>query len=148
MKLKCVYALPFTCVAIALIAVSASAQAPKVTAGLHNGRAWIDSDEGTRVAFLMGYSDHHIVFADAPIRDNGIRSKYPSADSQESDWWPAHLTFGEISKAVTKFYDEPENVRLPIRYALCITALRVRGTAPSEIERLTAFYRALFANEN
>jgi len=108
------------------------------TIGLSNGRFWMFMDDRQRTCYLVGYQDHKIVFGDLPV---------PACDAcageKEKDWWPT-LTVGEILKGLDNFYGEPENLSLPIRFALRILAMKVAGKPQPEIEGWLTTYRRYF----
>lgn len=52
----------------------------------------------------------------------------------ESGECPVQPNYGEIVKGIDKFYDEPENLRLPIFLAMRVFAMKVAGAKATEIE--------------
>ena len=59
---------------------------------------------------------------------------------KQSDWFPK-LDSPDIIKGLNRFYDQPENLKLPVRIALHILAMKVAGKPPAEIESELAGYR-------
>jgi hypothetical protein len=47
---------------------------------------------------------------------------------------PKQSNYGEVLKGIDRFYQEPENMRLPIFVALQVFALKVAGAKATEIE--------------
>jgi hypothetical protein len=107
-----------------------------ITAGLFNGRFWVTAESATKTAYLAGYHDHEIVFSDATAPD------VASAEKENALWPP--LTIGEISKGLDNFYGQPENLDLPIRFALRVLAMKVVGRPQPEIDGWVTAYRRMF----
>lgn len=107
------------------------------TAGTLNGHWWTSSGvaEGLRIGYLMGYADHVASFGLA--KPPG----FEHLPGTEMDWFPPTLTFGEISKAIDRVYDQPENLNLSLRYALRIIAMRVAGKSEKYIDDTTRVFR-------
>ena len=85
--------------------------------GHFNGRFWSGLNNNSKAAFILGYCEGA---SDCPIQP----------------------TFGDIVKGVDKFYQEPENLRLAIRSAIRVFALKVAGANASDIEDAMRFARA------
>jgi len=120
------------------------------TAGLGNGRLWLSLDEAQRLVYLSGYHDQVVVFSHILIYPSGhadeTRCKQrPAICLSEEDWFPKHLRADEISKAVTMFYDDPLNLRLPIRFALLITSIKANGANAAEVSDWLALFRSEIA---
>jgi hypothetical protein len=91
-----------------------------------NGRAWNSMDDGMRISYITGAAD--------AFRFSGYA---------EFDSFFHALTTGENSKALSHFYDEPENALIPIIDALGIVTMKTKGASPAEIATATAKFRRL-----
>jgi hypothetical protein len=77
--------------------------------------------------------------ADGPIaRDAG-----GPPDVENS--YPAGLTAGEILKALDRFYDTPENIRIPIGLALTICRQRLAGLSEVDAQKNILVFRSAAA---
>jgi hypothetical protein len=94
------------------------------TKGLLNGRFWNRFGDlggnGSKLFFVIGYCEGA---ASAP---SDIRC-------------PKQLEFGEILKGIDKFYQEPENLRLPFIVAVQILRMKVEGAKAFEIEAAISY---------
>jgi len=100
------------------------------THGLSNGRFWVSMEhsldqEGiplAKVAFVSGVSD---ALSDA------ARDDYYS-------YLGKGMTAHETIDALDAFYKVPENLRVPIVWALSVVSLRAKGGSAAEVDALTA----------
>jgi hypothetical protein len=54
---------------------------------------------------------------------------------------PGKLTNGEVIEGLDRFYLEPENVLIPMSFAVAVLAKKTSGTQQSEIDSLLAAAR-------
>lgn len=83
----------------------------QTTGGRWNGRLWTFMEHSERLGFALGYCD-------------------------ASSACPSQTTNGELVKGIDRFYQEPENLRLPIATALRVFTMKVAGAKASEIEEV------------
>lgn len=95
------------------------------TGGLFNGRFWNAASVEGRLGYLMGFNDAL-----------GARG----SDGSAARYLPT-LNFAEQQTAVTRFYQEPENLAIPILGALEVITLKVKGGDQSAIDALLARHR-------
>lgn len=82
------------------------------TEGQPNGRFWNSIPADAQFGFVIGYC----AAATGTLR------------------CPTEAEFGEIEKAVTRFYQDPENLRLPIAVAVQVFTRRLEGLSESTIQ--------------
>src|ERR1700679_189681 len=82
------------------------------TGGVMNGRAWTALTAGDKLSYLFGYADHWQV---ATAFENVHRYADHGITDSEEGWFPLSLPWTDIAKGVDRFYQEPENLRFPIR---------------------------------
>jgi hypothetical protein len=86
------------------------------TKGLLNGRFWNDfGNYQAKLFFVLGYCEG------ATGAASFLRC-------------PKQLEFGEIVKGIDKFYQEPENLRLPFIVSIQILRMKVEGAKATEID--------------
>jgi hypothetical protein len=83
------------------------------TNGLLNGRFWTVLGDSSKLVFVLGYCEAAVGLA-VPC--------------------PSQSEFGEIVKGIDRFYQEPENLRLPFMTAQRVFAMKVAGASATEIE--------------
>jgi hypothetical protein len=103
------------------------------SAGLLNGRFWVARNDGQKVIFIMGYCE--------AARSGKVPDRHDSPLALAS--CPTEVTLGDILKGLDRFYQEPENLRLAIRSALRIFAMKVAGASANDIEQELAAARAI-----
>jgi hypothetical protein len=82
------------------------------TNGQLNGRFWTTLTNNEKLFFVLGY-----------------------CELRPPPWeCPSKTEFGDIVKGIDRFYQEPENLRLPVIFAADIFKLKVAGAKTSEIE--------------
>jgi hypothetical protein len=113
------------------LAAAPPAQDPDMTCGQENGRAWHDMDSPTKVGFILGLRATMAHLAIRGVVDLEQRHRY----------LVDQLTFGETARAVDRFYETPENMPIPILWAMEVIANRGGGADATTIERMTAFFR-------
>jgi hypothetical protein len=94
------------------------------TGNLFNGRAWKSWDAGhdlARSGYLIG------------VAEATKTVKCISKNEELSPEFPFVLRPVEIIEALNRFYDDPENMPIPIRWALHIVSLKVNGKTSEEI---------------
>jgi len=82
------------------------------TDGQPNGRFWNSISADARFGFVIGYC----------------------AAATGTLKCPTEAQFGEIEKAVDRFYQDPENLRLPIAVAVQVFARRLEGMSEATIQ--------------
>jgi hypothetical protein len=113
------------------------------TDNMLNGRFWNGlkgEGEWAQGYFLMGYLDRH------NTTDQMGWAPSCALDTKEADMWPKKLKVGEVAKLLDRFYDEPENLNIPIRFALHIVATRSAGKSEGQIADETLLCRKLSAD--
>jgi len=90
------------------------------TRGLRNGRFWNSIGESTRLSFLNGMADGWEMEHRAEIQEHSSLTILGKA-------WVSDLTYGEMSKMVTKTYQQPENLTLPIGWVALASLAIQRG---------------------
>lgn len=117
----------FLVLAIAASAQSSSlpAQGQARTFGQVNGRFWVILSDGQRLTFLGGWLD-----ALTAVSTESLKKYFPSGATPD-----------EIVRAVSAFYADPLNARIPIMGAFEITTLRANGSTQAEVEAMISIYR-------
>jgi hypothetical protein len=82
------------------------------TEGQPNGRFWNQIPADAKFGFVVGFC----------AAATGVLS------------CPAEAQFGEIEKAIDRFYQEPENLRLPVAVAIQTFARRLSGMSEANIQ--------------
>jgi hypothetical protein len=93
--------------------------------GISNGRAWQAGTQTAKIYYIRGAFDALLV----------------AAFSEQSQYFPANLVARELAKAVDHFYEEPENLPIPIVKALRLVTMRARGEDPGVVEKAIATER-------
>jgi hypothetical protein len=96
------------------------------TNSIHNGRWWRVMDSSMQLAYVIGLNDG-LSYAEKP-------------DAKADFWWPG-LSYGEIRQALNQYYDEPANIRIPIRDAIVAVALKVKGLPKADLDQFTEMMR-------
>jgi len=99
------------------------------TNGTANGRFWNDLAPNQKSAYLNGLWDG-LAQAKGFLNAANVESLYPLG-----------LTNGEIDKALDRFYDTPENIQVPIGWALVICRQRLQGVDESEVQKHILTFR-------
>jgi hypothetical protein len=100
------------------------------TNDMANGRFWNDLAANQKSIYITGLAD-------------GL-SHAQGLHHGEADVWnsyPLGLANGEIAKALDRFYDTPENVQIPVAWALAICRQRLHGEAESEVQNHILSFR-------
>ena len=110
----------------------ASEPMPDRTLGIYNGRWWQSKTDasGMRLGYVIGIGD-------------GLQM----ADEETQKWYPYYVSYGEMTDAVTRFYDEPLNRRIPVLHALVVVRMKSEGVDAASVEKLTEEFRKLAAAE-
>src|SRR5271157_2373295 len=89
------------------------AQAPDVerTNGGANGRFWANLSSTSKLFFIVGF-------------DEGIGIAAPFS---EQKYFAKGTPYGDVVKGLDRFYQEPENLMIPISDSLVIFQLKVNG---------------------
>jgi hypothetical protein len=97
--------------------------------GQVNGRFWNAATMEGKMSFLMGFS-------------GGLaHAKYIHEAVTVENSYPFSMTNGEVGKALDRFYDTPENLQIPIGFALVICRQRLQGTPEAEIQEHILVFR-------
>jgi len=88
-----------------------------------NGNYWNALGVAEKAGYLAGYAD--------ALNEVCIREKITVAAR-----FPFGLRLGDIAKALDRFYDTPENVRIPIAGALLIFNARLVGWAEDTVQQV------------
>lgn len=95
------------------------------TLGFLNGRTWNAANADMKVSYMTGLLEMIMLTPDADML------KY----------FGRNLTTAENSKAVDRFYEEPENLNIPVPFALQIVAKKANGESPDAVENFAATVR-------
>ncbi len=90
-----------------------------------NGRAWESFSEAMKLGYVLGFTEA------------------VSTGVCEQERLPCHMQMGEMTKAVDRVYEEPENVLLPIPMAIHIVTMKAAGMDPAAFEKEVAALRRL-----
>lgn len=106
--------------ALVLLSIPAYSQGTDTdrTNGGVNGRFWMSLSETSRLFFLMGFDEAM-----------GLANPFG-----EKEYFSKDAPYGDVVKGLTRFYEEPENLRFPVSDALQIFQMKVNGATQSEIE--------------
>jgi hypothetical protein len=131
----------------------------QTTLGQRNGRFWNSLAGDSKVVYLValqeGFSLGHSLG-----RSNVLIRVFPGPETKTIDqrikimhdgdrdvvedvrhYFPSTVTFGEIAKGLDHFYEEPENLILPLIDGLELFAQKVNGAAPEAITTTVAARR-------
>jgi len=127
--------------ALVLLAGGAQAQLPDAyfTRGLVdalNGRYWMSIGKNNRIDYLVGFGEAVGWYSAMGATDQVLHDK-------NADNWPTGATAGDIEKGVTKFYEEPENLSIPIINAIKIFAMKLHSRPQPAIDSEITFQRKL-----
>jgi hypothetical protein len=92
-----------------------------------NGRQWQSMTYLDKFHYLLGATD--AILEAAPTE----YSKYFDVQSG--------LTFGEFTKAVDRFYEEPENLPIPIVWAARVVTMKTNGATAKELDQILSSMR-------
>ena len=108
------------------------------TGGALNGRFWTGIQLDGKRMFLTGF-----------VEGFHVASAQDSSRGQiDQAWLPQHGIVDDAVKGLDKFYAQPENLRLPIIFAIRVFAMQVAGKPQPEIDRsITGFRNAANASE-
>jgi hypothetical protein len=96
------------------------------TGGALNGRFWTGLQLDGKRMFLTGYAEGlHVASASDSAYDQIAQT-----------WLPQHGITDDAVKGVDKFYVQPENLRLPIIFAIRVFAMQIAGRPQAEIDRV------------
>jgi hypothetical protein len=99
------------------------------TDGQVNGRFWNGATMEGKMSFLMGFTGG-LVHAKLIHEAVTVENSYPFS-----------MTNGEVGKALDRFYDTPENMKIPIGFALVICRQRLEGAPEAEIQEHILVFR-------
>lgn len=100
-------------------------QAPietQLTLGFSNGRAWNGATAEMKLSYVTGMLE--------------VLSLTQSADLMK--FFGRGLTVLETAQAVERFYAEPENLQVPVTFALQVVAMKTNGESPEAVAGFTA----------
>ena len=111
------------------------AQADIKTGRYLNGRAWNTMSDDSRVSYAIGFNDalmaaRIMTMAEEPKCTPIIERQIPEG-----------FNLTELADAVTLFYNDPTNVRIPIHNAFRLTFKKMQGIPSEEYERIVAAMR-------
>ena len=92
-----------------------------------NGRGWLNAEGYARSMYVSGVQS--------------ALHNFPSDNGQLVT--PAHMTVGEMCAALERFYAEPENLPVPVVFALGIVTAKAAGTDPATVEKMAATLRRI-----
>jgi len=95
------------------------------TAKMVNGRGWVLMSDVQKFTYLTGIKD--ILFAIQPEN-----AKMFSVDGFRTD---------ETAKSIDLFYAVPENLRIPIVFALSVSSAKFKGASQAQLDTITADLR-------
>ena len=107
------------------------------TGTLSNGRAWGIFADAEKKSYLLGLSEGIV----------SMLGVFPDTGDYLKEQVPQSLSIIEVSKALDRFYAEPENLPVPVIRAMHIVALKTMGLEPDRLEREVALERRL-ANDS
>ena len=103
-----------------------------VTEHMLNGKMWIDLENIAKLMYISAFLD-------------AVSLASNDAPKMEEHFSNSRMTRNEIAKSIDNFYTTPENLAIPIPYAISVTKLRSTGANPEEIETLIDKFRRLAA---
>ena len=115
------------------------------TAGLMNGRAWVDMNDGLKTLYVRGMYDCALAPFLSPW---SIPAKTPGAGDIITSIEMVGTTFGEMAKAVDVFYSDSLNLRVPVVYAMMWVKNKHDGDPPKLLEEYAAALRSRFNIEH
>lgn len=95
------------------------------TYGICNGRAWQTFPHSEKIVYTTAASEALVV----------------AAATEHPVYFTYNLSGEEFVKAVDRFYQEPENLPIPIMHALKLVTLKADGEDPDRIAKLVATER-------
>lgn len=101
------------------------------TGEMSNGRMWASMSLDIKVMYLTG------------IKDILIATKPP----EETQYLPGRYSVGEVAKSIDRFYDSPENILIPVVFALRVCIMKFNGASPALIDAVEAGMRRMLAEE-
>jgi hypothetical protein len=94
------------------------------TSQMSNGRLWIELDQMQRVLYLGAFRDAYVL--------SKVRLDKDGSSCNCQIEWAARFTIGDFVKALDRFYDDPENVLIPIPLAFLHLNERFKGVWTEE----------------
>ena len=87
-----------------------------------NGRLWRDWNETGKLAYLLGLRE-------------GLNPLMENIPKHEADtYFPPTMTLSQTEAAVDKFFEDSENIRVPIFAAMRIVTMKVNGATQDQID--------------
>ncbi len=115
------------------------------TAGSTNGRFWLALDDSNRTTFALGLMEGVSAFNWAlDDAESGARTQFHK-DTIELFRAP-DFTVGDTVKEITRLYEDPANVTLPVKLIYPLAIGVFRGGSPEDIQRQLAYWRHTFAS--
>jgi hypothetical protein len=108
------------------------------TMGYPNGRYWKLLDRERGLGYLVGL-ENGLTWLASFFADDKLISERISSTIKAN--FPLQMTRGEAYDAISSFYTDPTNVRIPIVLLLPIVTLKQQGMSPVRIEELLATLR-------
>ena len=97
------------------------------TDGPLNGQLWRLISPEAKAAFILGFSE----------------ALWVEKGEAKSKYFPLRLQADELSAYLDRFYENPENIIIPVFAALEVITLRSNGTDPQALEVRLSVYRRL-----
>jgi hypothetical protein len=98
---------------------------PTTTGVLANGRLWQVSTDSQRYAFLVGFM-------------NALLVEHAEAGPR---YFAKTLTMQDLTRAIGMFYNQPENLAIPLPMALELVRMKANGDAAVDIDEQTSIAR-------
>ena len=133
---KSLRVLTFPLMLILPMLVAAQDLSELTTGGMANGRLWQKFNESNRATYVMGYIDTLVA--------KSMTSPRPPEDMKQ--WYAFGSNVGDYVKALDSLYSVPENIRIPIPFALQYCTARMNGDmTQQQLEQLLIDHRKLAA---
>lgn len=118
--------------AILFLSSALSQTAYDRTGRARNGRFWIGMRPSDQVSFLHGFSDG--VFATNSVEATKI-------------YTPTGTSFGELARFISRLYEDPENMGIPIKDAIRLFVVKLHGASAEQLQAEMAALRRLVQAE-
>lgn len=110
--------------------------APTSTKGFYNGRFWKSLDVSSKLMFLAGYNNG------ATLASTFAAADFASFQRVTKQVLPSTLSGYEVSAALDRFYDTPENAPIAIAWALTVISDKASGADDASIQKSIERLRA------
>jgi hypothetical protein len=139
---------------LSLAALACSAQTwseRNTTLGHVNARYWQSLSITSKADFLIGFVDGYSEALPSGIPwdlrkivgEDKVAAATKAIESSRSLAWyfPDKMSYGELMKGIDQLYENPENIRLPIRDALEVFTRKANGATQAQIDDVLAARR-------